>query len=87
MMRIDDPSSRWIVRDQRSERLGLLLRDAGGGLVEQDELRVECDQAAELDDAARARRQFDEQRVGVPTEAEVPDDLVGLLALLALHHR
>ena len=55
MIRIDDPSSRWIVVIERAEGLGLLLRDTGGGLVEEDELRVERDQAAELDDAARAR--------------------------------
>jgi hypothetical protein len=50
--------------DQRAERLRLLLGDARGGLVEQDEARVEREERAELHDAPRPGRQLHEQGVG-----------------------
>ena len=40
--------------DERAERLGVLLGDAGGRLVEQQHPAAERDLAGELDDAARA---------------------------------
>ena len=41
--------------DQRAERLGLALRDAGGRLVEADHARRDGEHGRELDDAPRAR--------------------------------
>ena len=42
------------LHDQRTERLGLALRDAGGRLVEAEHARVEGEQPGQLDDAAGA---------------------------------
>src|SRR4029453_4049566 len=63
--------------DERTERLGLFLRNTGCGLVEQQELGVERDQRGQLDDAPRAGRQLGQRVVGIATEAQVVDDLVG----------
>ena len=72
------PSSRRISLDQRAERLGLALRDAGGRLVEAQHARVEREQAGELDDPAGAGRQVGDAAVGVAAEPEEADQLVGL---------
>ena len=72
------PSSRRISLDQRTERLGLALRDAGGRLVEAEHPGVEGEQPGQLDDAAGARGEVGDAAVGVAAEAEEVDELVGL---------
>ena len=73
------------VDDDGPERLGLALREAGGGLVEAEHPRVEREQAGELDDAARAGRQIGDVRVGVAAEAEEVDEVVGVGAPRPFH--
>ena len=64
--------------DQRAERFGLALRDAGGRLVEADDARRDREHRRELDDAAGAGRQLGDEAVGVAAEAEEVDELGGL---------
>ena len=71
-------------QDQRAERLGLALRDAGGGLVEADDARRDREDRGQLDDAPRAGRELGDVAVGVATEAEEVDELARLAYLRAL---
>ena len=64
--------------DQRTERLGFALRDAGGRLVEADHARRDREHRRELDDAARAGRELGDEAVGVAAETEEVDELGGL---------
>ena len=64
--------------DERAERLGLALREAGGRLVEQQHARAERELARELGDPARAGREVRHELVGEPLEADVAHDLVRL---------
>src|SRR5437016_9163922 len=45
-------------QQQRTECLGLALRDSRGGLVEQEHRRPVCEDAREIDDPAAARREL-----------------------------
>ena len=58
------------VDDDGPERLGLPLREAGGGLVEAEHPRVEREQTGELHDAARPGRKIGDVRVDVAAETE-----------------
>ena len=78
MTSIEAPSSRRMLEDERAERLGLALGDAGGGLVEAEHPGVEGEQAGQLDDAAGAGGEVDDVGVGVAAEPEEVDELVGL---------
>ena len=71
-------------QQQRPERLGLALRDAAGGLVEEDHGRAVRDDAREVDDAARARRQLAEELGAERPEAHQLDQLVDALGDLLL---
>ena len=64
--------------DQRPERLGLALGDAGGRLVEADHPGRDREHRGELDDAARPGRQLGDEPVGVAAEPEEVDELGGL---------
>ena len=55
---------------QRSELFHLTLRDAGGGLVEQQHLGLVGDRAGELDDPSRPRRQLRAEVLAVRLEVE-----------------
>ena len=70
--------------DQRAERLGLALRDAGGRLVEADHAGRDREHRRELDDAAGAGRELGDEAVGVAAEAEEVDELRRLGALRPL---
>ena len=58
--------------------------DAGGGLVEAEDARIEHEQGAELHDAPGAGRELGTEPVGVAAEAEEGDDLVGFGTLTAI---
>ena len=62
--------------EERAQRLGLALRDPGGGLVEQQHRRLVREHAREVDDAAGAGRQLVTEAVGVRAQAEPIDELV-----------
>ena len=62
--------------EQRSERLGLALGDAGRRLVEQHQHGVLGQEAGQLDDAPHAGRQLGGELVGVVAEPEQPEQLV-----------
>ena len=70
--------------DERTERLGLALGHAGGGLVEADDPGLEREDAGQLADAAGAGGQRADEVVGEGAEAEVVDELVGPGQLLAV---
>ena len=61
--------------DERAERFGFALRDAGGRLVEADHARRDGEHGRELDDAAGAGRQLGDEPVGVAAEPEEVDEL------------
>src|SRR5439155_880003 len=63
--------------DQRAEGLGLALRDTGGRLVQTHDARRDREHRRELHDAARSRRQLDDETVGVAAEAQEVDQLRG----------
>ncbi len=67
--------------DERTERLGLALGDTGRRLVEANDTRCDCEDGRELHDTARARRQLDDEAVGVAAQAEEVDELGRLGAL------
>ena len=69
--------------DQRAERLGFTLGDTCGRLVEAEDGLVDCDEPSQLDDATGPGGEVGDEVVGVASEPEIPDDLVGDLALLA----
>ena len=62
--------------DDRPERLGLGLRQAGRGLVEQQHLRLGRHDAGDVDRAAGAGRQLADELVGERAEAEQLDEPV-----------
>ena len=62
------------------ERLGLALRDPGGGLVEQDHARLRADLAREVDDATAAGREVGDELVAELAQPHRLDELVGALA-------
>ena len=64
MISTAQPSSVGDVAQQRAERFGLALGDAGGGLVEQQELRLGRHLRGQVADAPRARGELGDQRVG-----------------------
>ena len=70
--------------DERGERLGLALGDAGGGLVEADDPGLEGEDARQLADAAGAGRQRADEVVGEAAEAQVVDEVPGPGELLAV---
>src|SRR5205823_518256 len=63
--------------DQRAEGLGLALSDTGGPPVEAHDARRDREHRRELHDAARSRRQLDDETVGVAAETEEVDQLRG----------
>ena len=65
-------------QQQRAERLGLLLGDAAGRLVEQQHLRVLGEDAGQVDDAAAAGRQLADELLAEGAEAHQLDELVDL---------
>ena len=71
-------------QQQRTERLGLALRDARRWLVEQDHLGVDPDLAREVDDPAASGREVGDELVAVVVETHHRDQLVGTLAELPL---
>ena len=70
--------------DERGERLGLALGDAGGRLVEADDPGLEREDARQLADAAGAGGQRADEVVGEAAEAQVVDQLAGPGELLAV---
>ena len=68
-------------QQQRAERLGLALGDAGGRLVEAEHPGVGGEQAGELDDAPHAGRQLADEPLAVGPETEEVEDLVGVRPL------
>ena len=68
--------------DQRTECLGLALRDAGGRLVEAQHACVEGEEPGQLDDAAGPGGEVGDAVAGVATETEEADEVVGLGAPL-----
>ena len=73
-------------QDQRAERFGFALRDAGGRLVETDHAGRDREHARELDDAPGAGRELGDVAVGVAAEPEEVDELrrFGVLGPLAV---
>ena len=69
---------------ERAERLGLLLGDAAGRLVEHDHRRVRREQAGQLDDAAGAGRQLAGELLAERVEAHELDEEVDLLVDVGL---
>ena len=61
-----------IAADDAPEVLGLLVGQAGGGLVEQDEPRLADDRARDLDEAALAGAERADHQLIVLHEAVVP---------------
>ena len=65
------------LEEQRGERLGLALRDAGRRLVEQDDAWAHADVAGEIDQPAGAGRQIRHELVAEVAEPRDLDELVG----------
>ena len=65
-------------RDQSAEFVDLLVVQAAGRLVEQQELRLGRKRAAEFDALLGAERQAADQRFGDFGEVEIVHDLVDL---------
>ena len=80
--RIVDPVTSWSWREERDERLGLALGDAGRGLVEQEQPWAGQHDRRQVDDPARAGRQVPGQVMAEALEAERRDDPVDGLALV-----
>src|SRR5262249_22786368 len=77
-------------QDEARQILALVAVEAGGGLVEQEELRLERERAREADDLADAERQAGDRRVAIARELERVDDLFDrfpVAHLLAPHAR
>ena len=66
---------------QKRHVLGLLEVQAGGGLVEQQQLRLDAQRAAELDHLAHAVGQVGDQLVAVALQVEEVDHLLHLVAV------
>ena len=78
------------VLDPEPHALGLLDIQARGRLIQQQQLRLDAERAAEFDHLAHAIRQVGDQRVAVALQAEEGDHLLRLLAMLqfrAAHRR
>ena len=71
-------------QEERAEHLDLALGDAGGRLVEADQPRAAGDDARQLEDPARARRQLVDELVGDLAEIERVEQLIGLGAAATL---
>ena len=70
------------VLDPEPHALGLLDIQAGGRFVQQQQLRLDAQRAAEFDHLAHAIGQVGDQRVAIALKAEEGDHLLGLLAML-----
>ena len=70
------PGSRLPPEKELSERLGLSLGDARGGLVEEDDGGAVGEQAGEVDDAAGAGGQLPHEGGAVATQLEQLEQLV-----------
>ena len=66
------------LEQERPERLGLPLGDAGGGLVEAQHPGVRREEARQLDDPAHAGGQLVDEALGVRSEPEEVEHLVGV---------
>ena len=73
------------VLDPEGHVVGLLDVEAGGRLVEQQQLGVGAERARQLRHLAHAVGQVDDEAVAVLLEVEELDDLLDRLAMLQLH--
>ena len=79
------PSRLLDVLDPEGHVLGLLDVEAGGGLVEQQQLGIGAERAGELGHLAHAVGQVDDEAVAVLLQVEEVDRLLDGLAMLDLH--